>query len=37
MKAQFRSKFSKASLRRLDVLGVMLLLAASILPFFALE
>ena len=37
MKAQFRSKFSKASLSRLDALGVILLLAASILLVFALE
>ena len=37
MKAQIRGKFSKASLNRLDTLGVMLLLAASILLVFALE
>ena len=37
MKAQLRRKFSKASLSRLDPLGVMLLLAASILLVFALE
>ena len=37
MKARFRSKFSKASLSRLDALGVMLLLTASILLVFALE
>ncbi len=37
MKAQFSSKFSKASLSRLDTLGVVLLLAASILLVFALE
>lgn len=37
MKAQLRSKFSKASLSRLDTLGVVFLLAASILLVFALE
>ena len=37
MSAQFRTKFSKASLSRLDVVGVILLLAASILLVFALE
>ena len=37
MIAQFRTKFSKASLSRIDVLGVILLLAASILLVFALE
>lgn len=37
IKALFRSKFSKASLSRLDALGVMLLLVASILLVFALE
>ena len=37
MKAQLCRKFSKASLSRLDPLGVMLLLAASILLVFALE
>ena len=37
MKAQLRSKFSKASLSRIDILGVILLLAAPILLVFALE
>ena len=36
MKTQFRSKFSKAPLSRLDALGVILLLAASILLVLAL-
>ena len=37
MEAQLRSKFSKASLSRLEVLGVVILLAASILLVFAVE
>lgn len=37
MKEKLRIKFSKASLKRIDVFGILFLLAASILLVFALE